>query len=419
MQIGHRISGEALWVVAGVVISMGIALAGTRFLTTVLSPAEFGRLVLMVSLAGLFDQVIGHAIGGAAMRFYSIYHFEHRLGELKAVVFRYLLTSALICVVGVMLVASMQWFAIDLLLVLTLVFSIALLVSGVGVRLVEGARLRQISASFRTSFEFLRFGFAALLIYFGSNTAESAMGGFMVGAGIVACIHWYYIRINLVNRNEQSNGSENQLAESFRKYAAPLLLVGFGTWVFLMSPLWALGWFCDIEEVGVYGAYHQLAFIPMLVISGLLLTYLAPIVYEKTIESPDKVMEKSFKLIVMTFISIVLIAVIAYFWHQYFAIIFLGEQFRSNSWMLPLLIIAGGFYGISQQLLLKLRVEMRILKLAIIQLIFALIALVFYAVTAKVYAVDGMVYAVVILNTLLMIAAYIFTGIYENAPEAS
>jgi len=55
MRIGHRISGEILWVAVGVVISMSVVLAGTRFLTTVLSRSKYGRVALMVSLGNLFN----------------------------------------------------------------------------------------------------------------------------------------------------------------------------------------------------------------------------------------------------------------------------------------------------------------------------------------------------------------------------
>ncbi len=416
MRINYRISGEMLWVAVGIFISMSIVLAGTRFLTTILSRAEFGRLVLMISLAALFDQVVGHAIGGAAMRFYSIYSIENRLGDLRDIVFRYLLGSALVCILCAVLISYFQWPTINLLLVLTLAFSIALLISGVGVRLAEGARHRRISATFRTSFELVRFSLAAIFIYFGSTSAESAMGGFMVGAGFIACFHLYYARFRLLINSRQTRewDKRKQFAKSFRRYAEPLLFVGFGTWVFLMSPLWALGWLCEIDEVGVYGAYHQLAFVPMLVISGLLLTFLAPIIYDTTLESVDKAMKDSFKLTIVTMIAVFFAAVIAYIGHQHIATLLLGEHFRSHSWIFPWLILAGGFYGATQQILLKFRAQMKTLKLAVIQLLFALLAIVFYSLAARFFAVVGVVYAVTILNALLLFLAFILTGGFKK-----
>lgn len=416
MRIKHWLSGEILWVAVGILISMGIVLVGTRFLTTVLSQAEYGRLVLMISLAALCDQTVGHAIGGAAMRFYSIYHLENRLSDLRDIIFRYLIASTLVCIFGAVLVNYLYWPKVVTLLLLTFAFSIALLVSGVGIRLAEGARRRQISATFRISFELTRFGLAAIFIYFGSKSAELAMGGFMVGAGIIACLHWYYIRFRLLNddRHIEECEKRKQLVKSFRKYAKPLFIVGLGTWVFLMSPLWALGWFCEIDAVGGYGAVHQLAFVPMLVVSGLLLTFLAPIIYETTLESVDKAMKNSLRLTIVTLVTVLLAAIIAHFGHQTIATLLLGEQFRSNSWMFPWLIMAGGFYGVAQQFLLKIRAEMKTLKLAAIQLVFALIAVVLYSLAAKLYAVEGLVYAVTTLNSLLLIFAFVFTSILQK-----
>ena len=45
MHINRRISGEMLWVVVGVFISMSVALIGTRFLTTVLQAYAIDNVV--------------------------------------------------------------------------------------------------------------------------------------------------------------------------------------------------------------------------------------------------------------------------------------------------------------------------------------------------------------------------------------
>ena len=416
MQANNRLSSEMLWVALGMFASMGVVLLGTRFLTTVLSTSEYGRLALMISLAGLFDQVIGHAIGGAAMRYYSIYQHKDRLSNLRKLVFFCLLCSAVICIFIAVLAAIFQWPAVNILLVSTLMFSIALLVSGVGVRLLEGARRRKISAIFRTAFELMRFGTAIVIILYGSFSAESAMGGFMIGAGIIAIIHLYYIRFKLLGNEGGAKDTSQQkdIAKSFLEYARPLLLVGFATWVFLMSPIWVLGWFGDISEVGVYGAYHQLAYVPMLVISGLLLTFLAPIMYEKTLVSIDHAMKDTFRLTSITLIIVLLAAIVAYIAHNQIAALLLGEHFRSHSWIFPWLIIAGGFYGVAQQLLLRFRAEMKTLELAGIQLVFAFLAVATYSLAAKNLGMNGVVYTVTALNTFLLVIAFLVAGVHRQ-----
>lgn len=421
MVINRRISGEIIWVALGVFISLGVVLLGTRFLTSVLSTSEYGRLALMISLAGLFDQVVGHAIGGAAMRYYSIYQSKNQLGELRKLVFSCLFASAIICIFAAVLTLFIQWPVVNLLLASTFIFSITLLISGVGVRLLEGARRRRTSALFRSSFEIMRFGMAAYFIYYGSFTAEGAMGGFMVGAGIIACIHWYYMRFRLLNKNTQQENSAKEalLASQFFNYAKPLLVVGLGTWIFLMSPIWALGWFGEISDVGIYGAYHQLAYVPMLVISGLLLTYLAPIMYEKTLESLDGAMRDSFRLVSITLIMVIIAALVAYIGHNQIAALLLGESFRSYSWIFPWLIVGGGFYGVAQQLLLKFRAEMKTLELATIQLVFAFLALASYSLAAKYLNVHGVVYAVTALNALLLITAFLIARVHRNSTQSS
>ena len=408
-----------LWVLVGSVVAMGVALAGTRFLTTFVTPAEYGRLALMVSFAVLFDQVVGHAIGGAAMRFYSIYRSEGLLGDLRRVVFRSLLQGAAACLASAALLGVAGMYPSVVLLFASTGFSIALLVSGVGVRLAEGARRRRVSATFRGVFEILRFGSAALIIVLVEADAESAMTGFLVGAGTVALVHWFYLRYRLLvgDHNSASARRRAQLMASFRKYAMPLLLVGFGTWVYLMSPLWALGWFGDITEVGKYGAYHQLAFVPMMVVSGLLLTFLAPIVYENALKSIHTAMQGALRLAMVSFVMVTFIAAFAFFEQRFLATLLLGDSFRDGSWMFPWLILAGGCYGVGHQLLLKLRTEMKVLQLAAIQLGFAAAAVAAYSLAAWQFGVEGLIVAVVLVNATLLLVSLLISGTPRPLPE--
>jgi O-antigen/teichoic acid export membrane protein len=413
MPMSSRLSNEMLWVMVGTFVSMAVALAGTRFLTTYLSPAEYGRLALMISVAVLFDQVAGHAIGGAAMRFYPIYRSKGRLRDLRDIVLNSWRISAVVCIFAAILVSYVRWPMVEVLFLLTAGFALALLISGVGVRLAEGARQRRNAAVFRSVFEVMRFGLAVLLVFHGSATAEFAMGGFLAGAAIVAGLHWFYARFRLLRENTSDNGRRQlgNLTKSFRTYAMPLLVVGLGTWVFLMSPLWALGWFGKIADAGIFSAYHQLAFVPMLVISGLLLTFAAPIVYEKMLDSVETAMKGTLRLAGITLIVVIVAAVLAYFGHHLIAILLLGESFRDYSWMFPWLILAGGMYGVAQQLLLRLRAEMKTARLAVFQLGFAAAATVIYTFAVKLFSIDGVVYTVAALNAVLLILAAGLVGV--------
>ena len=413
MQLIHRFTNEAIWLALGIFVSMAIVVLGTRILTTNLSTLEYGRLALMISLAAIFDQVAGHAIGGSAMRFYTVYQSKRLLGDLKATIFIYLLASGVICIFIAVLVGFIQWPAGNVLLVIfSLAFSMALLVSGVGVRLVEAARQRKVSAFFRISFELARFGMATIFIYLISQTAESVIAGFLIGACIIAGSHIYYICYRLPDNDQEMIRSDKQkeLARSFLVYARPLMIVGLGTWIFLMSPLWAMGWFGEISQVGIYAAYHQLAFVPMLVISGLLLTYFAPILYENVSRSFEKAMKDSLRFSLLTLLMVIIIAMVAYLGHKPISFLLLGEHFRADSWIFPWLIIAGGCFGVAQQLLLRFRAEMRTAKLAVIQLAFAVIAILFYSVAAKYFELSVVVYTVTAVNALLLITAFISSG---------
>jgi O-antigen/teichoic acid export membrane protein len=413
MLVSRRLAGEMFWVFSGTLVSMSVALAGTRFLTTFISPAEYGRLALMISVAVLVDQVVGHAIGGAAMRFYPIYRAEGRLSELRRIILRSWLFGVAGGVLALIIVSFLQQPAVHLLPFLTIGFALGLLVSGIGVRLAEGARRRGVAAAFRSAFEVVRFGLAAAFILLGSATAESAMAGFMVGALVVAALHWYYAGFRLLGEACQAEALDGRTptAMSFREYAGPLSVVGLGSWGFLMSPIWALGWHGELSEVGTFSAYYQLAFVPMLLVSGLLLTFLAPIVYETTMESIDKAMRGTYLLAAITLSGVIIVVVLAAVLHHGLAILLLGEAFRADSWIFPWLIMAGGMYGVAQQLLLRLRAEMKVITLAAIQLGFAAFAAASYSLAASHFALEGVVYAVSAVNAMLLGLSVIYGGV--------
>lgn len=421
MLVSRRTAGEMFWVFSGTLVSMSVALAGTRFLTTVILPAEYGRLALMISVAVLVDQVVGHAIGGAAMRFYPIYRAEGRLIELRRIILRSWLFGIVGGVLALIIVSVLQQPVVHLLPLLTIGFALGLLVSGIGVRLAEGARRRGVAAAFRSAFEVVRFGLAAAFILLGSATAESAMAGFMVGALVVAAIHWYYAGFRLLGEAGQAGGLDgrNPTAMSFREYAGPLAVVGLGSWGFLMSPIWALGWLGELSEVGTFSAYYQLAFVPMLLVSGLLLTFLAPIVYETTMESIDKAMRGTYLLAAITLSGVIIVVVLATVLHHELAMLLLGEAFRADSWIFPWLIMAGGMYGVAQQLLLRLRAEMKVITLAAFQLGFAAFAAASYSFAAFHFALEGVVYAVGAVNAMLLGMSVIYGGVLARKVRAA
>jgi hypothetical protein len=92
-----------------------------------------------------------------------------------------------------------------------------------------------------------------------------------------------------------------------------------------------------------------------------------------------------------------------FFGHPLLGRIFLGADFRAYSWLFPWLILAGGSFAASQQLLLKLSCDMRTGLLAKVWGGTALVALTAYTVGAMFWQMKGVLAAVVGVNLCLLL----------------
>jgi hypothetical protein len=63
-----NLAGEAFWVGFGIITGVLALVAGTRFLTHLLPPDEYGKLALAVSLSTLAVMIFGDPVGKTAVR---------------------------------------------------------------------------------------------------------------------------------------------------------------------------------------------------------------------------------------------------------------------------------------------------------------------------------------------------------------
>jgi len=399
-------------------------LAGTHFLTHLLSATEYGKLSLTVSLSALAVQVCANPISQTITRFYAHWSKAGKLMILIIDLKKSLATVAsgicFICL-AIALLGNYCKKNPDFYFIFAAgSFAILLVINNVALSMENAARERRFRGIVQGGFEFTRFFLAiGLILLLGKTDAKTALSGFVVAASLAVVIHFFFI-FNLLKKNSSSTGvskiptesTERGLLKSFR---FPLILSNGCIWIMMMSERWALMHFGSLPDVGGYAAIHQLAFVPMLFISSFFVLIAEPIMYQIVgLDKKQNVTSRVFR--VNSYLAIAILALTfmiffaLFFCHSKIAVFFLGTEFHSYSWIFPWLSLAGGLYAAAQQLLIQLNCEMRTKKLATLWGILASISIVLYSIGAVYWQLKGILTAVVVVNGLLFLFTLAFIG---------
>ena len=414
--------GEALWVGFGLVASVFALLAGTRILTKLLSTTEYGKLALAVSLTTLAVQVFGNPIGKSAIRFYAYWRKAGKLYGLIRKLCRSTLNTIsgifLFCVVIVIWGYYIEAFPDRNLIILTGIFAILMILNRIAFAFEDAARERKFRSIIQGLFEAGRFLIAVFLIAaFAAPDAEVVLVGFAVAGFFTFIGHSVFLyrlfKPFIVGQPDSKKKIASNDFEIIQSFQRPLIVSSACVWAVMMAERWALKSFGGLGDVGGYAAVYQLAFMPMLLISNFLVLLTEPILYklvgikEKTPSSKQAIQTNRFMALVILLASLILFLVLL-FCHPIIGYFFLGAEFRSFSWIFPWLLLSGGCFAASQQLLLKLSAELRTGSLALLWCFVASISIVAYMISAYLWQIEGIVFSVVIVNISFVIFLLIF-----------
>jgi O-antigen/teichoic acid export membrane protein len=411
---------EAFWIGFGIIAAVLALLAGTRFLTHLLSTEQYGRMALAVSLSTLALQIFGEPIGKTAVRFYSQWceagkpaGFVKNLGKSLSKAAGYIV---FLCVVGLAASVYSKRVPDGYFIMITGIFAILLVFNRVGLALEDAARKRRFRGMIQGGFEALRFGFAVGLIFILARPdAETVLSGFVL-AGILAVVaHGVYLYWSLApgfSRGDKKTAAVMNV-NAMRSFQAPLILSNACIWLVMMAERWVLQYYGSPGDVGGYAAVYQLAFVPMLFVSNFLVLFFEPILYQVTrVNKKDPQSDRALRVNQYTAIGIlcfsVCLFIIFLFWHSLVGRYVLGADFRAYTWLFPWLLLAGGCFAAAQQLLLKLSYEMRTDLLALLWGVVAITAVTGYVIGGFFLQLKGILAAIVVVNVLLVLFLLFF-----------
>jgi O-antigen/teichoic acid export membrane protein len=357
------LAGEAFWVAFGAALSTLAGFVGVRLLTGVMVPEEYGKLGLAMSLAMSLRYSLGAMFRTGTARFYSVardsasfvwyWRLLRKISVLVCV--GNLLAGALLFIVFYAAGQSENAWMISL----SVLTGGLIVISGIGTGIQSGARNRKAVCWNQNLFNWGRFAFAFVLAVLFSGSALSALVGFLAAILLTLVSQYLFVRKELfpLMRSEGPVGKGH--STGFFAYLWPLLISGVFIWIQLFSIRWAIRQFGSLADVGSYFAYYQIGFMPALVGSGFLITFLNPIFFSHVGDGSDQKAQRKVRVINGR-ISVVMLAIVLAGFATVLALqsvlaqILVSPAYRADGWMLPWLVLSGGLYAVARQFLLSI-----------------------------------------------------------------
>ncbi len=399
-----RLSKEGLWIVAGQAMAVAGSLASVRLLTELLNPAQYGELALGMTLATLVNQVIMGPICSGTLRYYSIASeqndlraYWHAVGRLTLWSIGIIAAAGAIFTGGLLVAARPEWIAMTLAALLFSAFSGC---NGVANNIQLAARQRSVVALFQGLDVWARVLIATGLILWLGAQSIIAMAGYCLAAALLLLFQSQFLR-KIIFSGPSNPANEKAWLNGIWAFSWPFSFMGIFTWMQLASDRWALEAFNSPQEVGLYVALYQLGYAPMSMATGMLVQFLAPILYQKAGDASDakrlaNVGQLSARLLgTILAVSATAILLACAFHHQIFRL-FAAQEYASVSYLLPWMLAAGGLFAAGQSISLNLMSQLKTRVIAGPKIMTAIFGISLNFAGAYFYGIQGVAVAGVI-----------------------
>lgn len=376
------------------------SLVGVRLLTELLPPDAYGELALGMTIATLVNQIILGPLGGGIIRFYApaveqgdLGGYLHAVKKLVLYTTGIILLLAFSATVGLMFSEQNQWAAIT---VSALVFAILSGYSAIFSGIQSAARQRSIVALYQGADPLLRALVAAgLLIWIGTSSTV-AMIGYAVAALLMLGSQTYFFQ--KIVRGKLFGKHKRNWQYEILAFSAPIGTWGIFTWMQQMSDRWALQLSSSTSDVGGYAVLYQLGYYPILLVTGMAMQFLVPILYQRAGDARDSKRTADVNMLSwkLTWLSLGLTAaafLAAISLHTQIFRILVAEEYRSFSYLLPWIIIAGGVFASGQTLASNLQAQMKTREMIVVKIVTALLGISLNFSGAYLYGMAGVVAA--------------------------
>lgn len=413
----RRLAGEGAWIVAGQLAVVAGALVLVRVLTERLDPAQYGQLALGLTVAGLVNQVVMGGVGNGIGRFYSIAAEKQDLGGYLRAARRLMIYATLVMLIiglilmsGLLFMGHSQWMG---LVSVTLIFSVLGSYNSVLSGLQNAARQRAVVAFHGGLDAWLKILLALGVLLWLGGSSTAVVIGYALSALLVTGSQFIFLR-RLIPRQNKSSGDSLQWIFRMWAYSWPFSTWGIFTWIQQSSDRWALQVFATTQDVGLYAVLFQLGYTPIVMATGLVMSFLGPILYQRSGDATDHARNTNVHRLAwrITFfcMALTLIAfMLALGLHNWIFWLLVAIEYRGVSYLLPWMMFAGGIFAAGQMLALKMMSELRSVSIIWAKIVTAILGVLFNLYGASLAGVKGIVVATMAFSVIYFIWMFLLS----------
>ena len=407
-----RLAKEGSWVVSGQFAAVAGALALVRVLTERLDPAQYGQLALGLTVAGLVNQTVLGGISAGIARLYSIADERQALRAYLKDSVRLLgyATLAVVAVgmavmTGLIALGYAQWLGLA---AAAMIFS---LLSGFigALNGIQNAARQRAAAAFNGGLDaWLKIVLAVAVMLWLGSTSTAVVIGYCCSSLLILLSQLFMLRQTMTGRAEPSGsaGGHGFLRQMW-DFSWPFSVWGIFSWMQQASDRWALAGLAHQEDVGLYAVLSQLGYAPVATLTAMVMTFLAPILYQHSGDASDDVRNANVHRLVwkITFASLAVTlasGLVAFVAHEWLFRMLVSAQYRHVSHLLPWMVMAGGIFASGQILALKLMSEMKSARMTSAKIVTALLGVAFNVYGASVAGLAGVVAALIAFSVVYL-----------------
>jgi len=399
----RRLALEGFWILSGQVAAVIGALVLVRVLTEYLEPEQYGQLTLGLTIAGLVNQVVMGGVTAGISRFYSIAAEKNELPEYLNASQR--LMGYAIISVGILVfttVVGLLWFGESewiVLVVAALTLSVLNGCSSALGGIHNAARQRAVVALHGGVEPWLRILLAVGMMLWLGSSSTAVILGYALSSLIVTGSQLLFLQ-KLIRPEGAITHMSRDWGQKIWAYSWPFSVFGVFTWLQQISDRWALQTYASGHDVGLYAVVFQLGYVPIGLALGMAMTFLGPILYQRSGSTTDQNRNRDVHQIAwrITFAGLAITAlafVFTLFLHEGIFQLLVATKYHEVSYLLPWMIVAGGVFSSAQMLALKLMSEMKTAVMTTAKIVSAIIGVILNIYAASHFGSQGVVFALI------------------------
>lgn len=404
----RRLAKEGVWILSGQFASVIGALVLVRVLTEYLEPAQYGQLALGLTVAGLVNQVVMGGVTAGIGRYYSVAAEKNDLpGYLHASQRLMGYATVAVAAIALVLMAGMFWLGYSQWMGLATAALVLSVLSGYNASLsgIQNAARQRAVVAFHGGLDaWLKILLAVGVMLWLGRSSTAVVLGYTLSSLVVTGSQLFFLR-----RLIRPEGEKPQICANWRQqiwvYSWPFSAFGIFTWMQQISDRWALQTFASEHEVGLYTVVFQLGYVPIGLVTGMAMTFLGPILYQRSGSATDLSRNISVHRIAwrITFAGLLVTAlafILTLLLHEWIFQVLVAAKYHAVSNLLPWMILAGGIFAAGQMLALKLMSEMKSAAMTAAKIVTAILGVSLNIYGASRFGLHGVVAALVTFSSI-------------------